>query len=189
VSYRESDLFFVRDPANALVREVFARFGRAFFAANCLEKAIANILLHLEWRARLRPPMTQEQYEESYDEFYSDLQQSTMGKLVRRTGRLPEVPDAIKSALLECLKARNALTHHYFWDRAGEFAIPEGQREMLDETDSLTALFERTEEQIDSFLAPYRLAIGLTDDMLVTVRDRVIDDARTSMGNSKNTEG
>jgi hypothetical protein len=51
------------DPAAALIREVYARFGRAFFSANCLERAIANVLLYFEWLPEGRLCKTRQQYE------------------------------------------------------------------------------------------------------------------------------
>jgi len=182
MSYTDGDLFPLRNPADALAREVFARYGLAIYKANCLERGIGNVLLQLEWRAGLKPPLTREQYEKSYDDFFNALQPLPIGRLVARVKTLPEVPDEIKADLDQCKDARNLLTHHYFWKRAGEFMIPEGQRKMLEECEGYTELFDKTDEKINAFLEPIRKRHGLTDERLSSSRDDLIAAAKESLG-------
>lgn len=125
--------------------------------------------------------MTQHEYEESYDAFVGSMHKLTMGQLATRLKNLPEVPDAIKDALDKCVTARNVLAHHYFWERAGHFAISDGQRQMLYECDTYKAQFEVATEQIDRFLEPYRVQIGLSPSVQLYNMDRLIDAARSSL--------
>lgn len=181
MSSAPDDLFLILDPAEALVREVFARYGLAVYKANCLERGIGNILLQLEWRAHLKPPMTKEQYEQSYDNFFAGLQPLPMGRLVAKVKALPEVPDEIKADLDRCKDARNLLTHHYFWERAGEFTLPEGQRKMIEECVGYVELFDATDQKIDAFLEPIRKRHGLTDDVQSSSADDLISNAKQSL--------
>ena len=96
-----------------------------------------------------------------------------------------ETPEEIRVALSECVKARNVLAHHYFWERAGHFALIAGQRQMLTECDAYNDLFENAERQIDAFLEPYRRAIGITHDLHSLLLNKVIKDAQASMDAAK----
>ncbi len=165
------------DPAAALVREVFARFGRAFYESNCLERQIVAVLLHIEWRANLKPPMTRKQFKEDYDRFYGALQGMPMGRLVARAKALSGLPEDIRISLDQCLAARNNLAHHYYWDRSGDFAIVEGQRRMLEECDGYCALFEQTDAALVHFLRPWLARHGLTDEAIEDERQRLVDEA------------
>ena len=177
----DDNFFTLGDPADALVREVFARFGRAFYASNCLEREIAGTLMHVEWRSNLRPPMTRDQFHESYDLFYAGLQATPMGGLVSRLKKVPDLPQDLRDALDECLKERNLLAHHYFWERAGEFGIPDGQRTMIDECDSMLRLFEETDAKIREYVKPYLERHGVTDEALEKEQRRLLEDATNKL--------
>ncbi len=91
--------FRLDDPGDELVREVFAHFGRALYMANCLERGIAATLLHVEWRASLKPPLTRAQFESEYDAFEAGCARLPMGALVKRLLVQPDVPLDLRGLL------------------------------------------------------------------------------------------
>jgi hypothetical protein len=175
---------YALDPDDARVREVFARFGRAFYESNCLERQIAGALLHVEWRASAKPSMSREQFHALHDRFYSSLEFMSMGRLIARIKKLPDLPADTCGRLDECLEARNKLAHHYFWERSGEFALREGQLQMMEECDAFCSLFERTDAMLVQYMQPYLMQHGITEEALEVERRRLVEDAAASLGAS-----
>jgi hypothetical protein len=176
----DHDLFNLTDPQDALVREVFAHFGRAMYMANCIERNIAAVLIYVQWRPSLKPPMTREQYEASYDAYYADLERLTMGALLRRLRSCDDVPDRLVSLLERCLEVRNTFTHHYFWTRAGEFTIHDGQLMMIKECDDATAFFGEASNELLRYAEPYLKAHGVTENELLHHQWTIADEASTN---------
>ena len=172
---------FILEPDDAIVREVFAHYGRAFYMANCLERSIAATLLHVEWRANLKPPMTRQSFQKSYDAFFAKLEAMPMGRLIGRLKAQRDVPADLAAVLDECIAARNVLVHHYFWNRAGEFALDAGQRKMIKECDDFCALFERTDQLVMEYIRPYAERHGVSKEALKAERMRIVQDAHINL--------
>ena len=134
--------------------------------------------MHVEWRSNLRPPMTREEFHESYDTFYGTLAAMPMGRLVARLKALSDLPPSLHDALDACLSARNSLAHHYFWERSGTFALASGQRQMIDECDSFLQLFENTDAEVHAYVTPHLQRHGVTHEAVANERGRIIQDAR-----------
>src|SRR5450755_1302693 len=107
--------FVTFDPEEIVTREVFARFGRAFYCANVLERGVLMALVRAEWRRNLRPPMTREEYQTQYDAFYGKWEKKSLGQVVERLFLQPDITDELRRLLVKAVSARNTLAHHYFW--------------------------------------------------------------------------
>lgn len=59
--------------------------------ANCLERGIVGALLHMEWRASLKPPMARTEYEAQCEAFEAACAKLPMGRLVKRLRQEPDV--------------------------------------------------------------------------------------------------
>uniref|UniRef100_E6Q7N2 Uncharacterized protein n=1 Tax=mine drainage metagenome TaxID=410659 RepID=E6Q7N2_9ZZZZ len=166
---------------DAVVRDVFAHYGRALYLAHCLERSIAGTLLHVEWRANLKGPMTPLAFQESGDEFFAKLEKMPMGRLIGRLKNQDDVPLDLRTALDECNAARNVLVHYYFWNRAGEIALDAGQRKMIKECDEFCTLFERTDQTLMDYVAPYAERHGISKEALQAELVRVFQDAQANL--------
>lgn len=166
---------------DTIVREVFAHFGRAIYMANCLERSIAGALLHVEWRANLKAPMTRRSFQESGAAFFATVESMPMGRLIGRLKAQRDLQADLRAALDECNSARNVLVHHYFWSRAGEFALDAGQRKMINECDDFCSLFERADQSIMDYIRPYVERHGISEGTLEAERARIIQDAHINL--------
>lgn len=111
------------DDEDYQVREVFARYGRAMYTAQVMERGLINVLAlaSLEW------PWTPE----AYDACWGALARKTLGPLVKECERqLPQETELL-TKLRGALGVRNLLAHDYFWEKAAAFTRPAGREEML----------------------------------------------------------
>jgi hypothetical protein len=108
-----------------------------------------------------------------------------MGRLVERLKKTADLSIELRDALDKCLNARNLLTHHYFWERSGEFALQDGQRQMIEECDSILRLFEETDAKVSEYVKPYLERHGVTDEVVVREQQRLLEDASAKLSRSK----
>lgn len=147
------------DPESKRIRDVYAYYGLAMYMAQNVERGL-SMLLALEG---LSTGMTAWDFDARLAENY----QSTFGDLVSKfLSSFHGASSELSARLQHANEQRNALAHHYFWDRGIQFLSPDGQMAMIVELsqikadfesldDDLTALQEvalrRSGEDIDSF--------------------------------------
>jgi hypothetical protein len=166
------------DPFSDQVREVYAHFGLAVYAAQVLEHGLVNFVLVSRTIGSVFATLDER------DTFEAELFGSTMGRQLRHA--LAEVPiaDADVELLQAALRTRNFLVHDYFRERAADMLSESGRNRMLAELDemrdelcaadgSLSAvtytLMERaglTREEVELQLeAMKRLVVKIDDDI------------------------
>jgi hypothetical protein len=76
------------------------------------------------------------------------------------------------------VSARNRLAHHYFWQRSGEFTIPQGQFTLIEECHEFNDCFEeacrelqRWQESIGAYALPEQ-------EMVAQAKRHIVDEAR-----------
>jgi hypothetical protein len=108
-------------------RETFARFGLAFYRAQCVERQIGILLATTHNPEFLRTPP------EDRDRFYSTEFTKTLGRLVSALGERTVLVPELEARLRRAVELRNWLAHHYFWERAADLLSWEGRERMIAE--------------------------------------------------------
>lgn len=149
-------------------REIFAYYGRAAYAASCVETGLAIALLHAELmmqvlgRARReRKSPGREAWEAVFDAFMAKQHSLTLGDLISRFKSVHKVEPELIELLEKSLLRRNYIAHHFFRDKAVDFAHRRGREAMIAELDRDCALFVSTDEAVQQSVAPLLLKLGI----------------------------
>ena len=141
-------------------REVFACFGLAMYHTQCLEKEI-GILLATQFNPRFLAS-NEEKRDRAFDAAFA----KTLGMLITELKKTMNVPSDLEARLVQAVKARNWLSHHYFWERSGHILTEEGREYMIEE---LTKTAEEM-NQLDNLLTTLGMEWfkqhGITNELL-----------------------
>lgn len=124
-------------------KDVFAFYGLAMFCAQCLERQVAISLATIFGPQNIN--------REEYDQLLLSKFEQTMGRLVTellaRSSSDTRI-ERIKADIRRSKDARNLLAHNYFWQRAAQFALPNGREAMLTELSDFIELFRSVDAVI-----------------------------------------
>src|SRR5262245_26368124 len=123
------------DPkAEFQVRETFAYFGRATYAASCLETGLTIALMHAELMSQVigrarreRAAPCRAEWEAMFDAYMAKHELLPLGTLIARFRSVVNVGPALDALLDESLKRRNFLAHAFFRESAVDFAHGAGR--------------------------------------------------------------
>lgn len=146
-------------PESEQIRESFARFGRAMFYAQCVEKQLGILL-----GSTLQPNFlasTPDQRDAYFDVEFA----KTLGPLIGALRSRGRVPDALEGRLRRALVVRNWLAHEYFWDRSVQGMSFAGREQMIRELDEAAEFLRSVDAELTfvSELWLARLGIGAED--------------------------
>ncbi|MDB5431026.1 MAG: hypothetical protein JWP35_2142 [Caulobacter sp.] len=153
------------------VKEVFAYYGRAFYCASVLETGLTMALLWADFLAQTkhefeisgRKAFKRENYEAVFDAFMADQHRQVMGSLIKRVNSSTALSESLKSKIAEANRRRNFLTHHYFRERAVEFARPSGREKMIVELNAEADFFEDVDRHLDAEMIAVRRGVGVDE--------------------------
>lgn len=140
------------------LREVFARFGRAYYYAEVLSRGL--LALCALYQLPKVGPITRPRVEELLSEAFK----LTMGQAVK--GVCSRFPPEIAKQLNEAVEKRNFLAHHFWYERAHLMTSKEGVREMINELEDLATLFQCMDAKVDCVLRELLTTIGCTEAMI-----------------------
>lgn len=155
-----------RAPGGDEVRELFARFGRAYYFANVLDRGLCD--LYSLSRIPDPGPVTRLRVEEHL----RDAFKMTLGQVVRSLE--PSLSPALVKQLDEAIERRNYLAHHFWYERAHLMQSADGVEEMIAELDAFTELFEAADGEIDKLVEPLNKRIGVTPAMFAACMAEVV---------------
>lgn len=141
------------------VKEVYARFGLAFYHANVLEHELVNLAALVELQQNT--PSSREFVEALFEGRFKKV----FGQLVREVKALAVFPSELETSLSQALERRNYLAHHYFRERAGELCTHEGRDYMIQELSQMTHLFSDVDSQLSNVSRQIANSLGVTDSM------------------------
>jgi hypothetical protein len=147
-------------PAEDDVREMYARFGAAVYAAQVLEHGIVNamVVLHLPKRDKFTGF--------DVDAFMDQQFENTLGKLIRNLKEKLTLPAELEQLLSKALKSRNWLCHDYFRERASELLSAEGQQKIIAELVDAYSLLDRADKTLTAVVQPLANRLGLTQEAI-----------------------
>ncbi len=123
-------------------RDVYAHYGAAVSTANILETGLINYLTLIQNKAKKNGTQS------SWDHYYAENTELTMGKLVQRIQQRTLLTSELKQELATALKMRNDLAHYYFRERALHTATFAGRAFMIEELKEATETFSRISEHL-----------------------------------------
>jgi hypothetical protein len=141
-------------------RETMARYGRAMYFAQCVEKQLAILTATTLKEDYLRvTPEDRERYFET--EF-----QRTLGMLVAKIRAVTPVPLAIEGRLVRAVRLRNWLAHEYFWDRAWQILTVQGRAEMIVELDAAAEFLESLDGELTGVSDSWLARVGVSREVV-----------------------
>ena len=150
------------------VREVFAHFGRAVYAASCVEHGLTIALMQAELMSqvigrarRQRMGPNRLEWEAMFDEYMAKHDRLSLGTLISRFRRVVKVDPALDALLDETLHRRNHLAHVFFREEAVAFAHGVGRLAMIEDLDRDYDLFTRTDEAVQAAVAHIIPKLGI----------------------------
>ncbi|WKZ29362.1 MAG: hypothetical protein QY323_01370 [Patescibacteria group bacterium] len=157
------------------VKEVYAYFGLAVYAAQCLEHGLVNAMVCLRLIPERRSKVsTVSEWEKEVDAFYDNEFRKTLGQMVSAFRQYVEMPADLIAGLTNALEIRNWLSHRYFRERAEDFMFPEGRKKMLVELLSSAETIRATDRQLESFIAPLLQKYRITQELLDEMRSQML---------------
>jgi hypothetical protein len=153
------------------VKEVFTYFGLASYQAQCVERQLA-VLLATAFGPGIRNVTSSE-----YDELLEGLFKKTLGTLIRTLQESAELSKDFEQILHRALKKRNWLMHHFFWDRAGHFALKKGRQHMIEELQEIADELGLLDTMLIAIGRAWSASIGLTDEKIDAELRAVISEA------------
>ncbi len=150
------------------VRETFAYFGRAAYAASCLEHGLTIALMKAELMSqeagrarRERRALSQADWETKFDEYMAKHDALPLGTLIQRFRKVVKTSPALDALLDAALAQRNFLAHGFFRERAVSFAHRAGRVEMIAELDAAHDLMSDADQAVGAAVADVLPRIGV----------------------------
>jgi hypothetical protein len=142
-------------------RETFARFGLAFYQAQCVERQIGILL------ASTHNPVFLRTSPDDRDRFYSTEFAKTLGRLVSTLAERAVLAPAFEARLRRAVELRNWLAHHYFWERAGDLLSWEGRERMIAELQEAVDFLGTLDEELTAISMEWLKSQGVTIEAIL----------------------
>lgn len=154
------------EPDNDLIREMYARFGLAYYQSACLHRGlcIAFAWDGLPSREMITAPRVEERMAKAFS--------PTLGDVV---GRLEDaLPVELGGKIRAAVDARNFLAHHFWFERAHLMFSVSDVGQLISELDGYVELFGRLDAEVSEWLEPTRQQLGLTDEVIQQSLERTL---------------
>jgi len=146
------------EPDAELIKEVYARFGLAYYESECLHRELCMILAFTSFQSKLN--ITRPRIEEKLVHAFS----LTLGQVKDALKHI--LPDVLNSKLEYVVEQRNFLAHHFWFERIHLMFSIKGLRQMLEELSILSESFSKLDEQVSDYSKSKLHQFDLTDEML-----------------------
>lgn len=140
-----------------LIREVYARFGLAYYYSEVLHRGLCNLLTTLTFRGP--EDITRPRFEEVMAEVFA----LTLGQL--RTRLQPHLSPLLLSELDACLEKRNFLAHHFWFEKCHLMVSQSGLLQMIEELEEFKAAFSDLDEKLEPMSLQGHERLGFTREM------------------------
>lgn len=146
------------EPIEDLVREMYARFGLAYYHSEVLHRGLCIILAmsDLLQRDMITCPRVEEHLANAFP--------LTLGHVI--TDLAGRIPAEYSTRLEEALEKRNFLAHHFRFDRAHLMFQADAIQRLIEELDGCSAVFSRLDEETTAWSHKRQNELGITDDIL-----------------------
>ncbi|MBS4713001.1 MULTISPECIES: hypothetical protein [Aeromonas] len=170
------------DTEDEQCRDVYAYFGLAIYAAQCLEQAIIQCLLMMDHFPKAVPGYTtQEYWAAQHDAFYEKEESRTMGQLIGRFQKIGIPSEEIEEKLQSSLKKRNWLAHSYFSERAMEFMSEAGRKSMIEELEEARDHFHDVDKELMKITLDIAEGYGMTEEVFSEIMEQMLSEANADL--------
>lgn len=149
-----------------LIKEVYTRFGLAYYESECLHRELCMILAFNSFQNKLN--ITRPRIEEKLLDAFS----LTLGQVKDSLKNI--LPDVLYLKLENAVKQRNFLAHHFWFERIHLMFNTKGLRQMLEELSTLSKSFSKLDEQVSDYSKSKLRQFDLTDEMLQKSLNEII---------------
>lgn len=147
-----------KQPNDDLIRELYARFGLAYYHSECLHRGLCTILAWavLPQRDQITKPRVEERLAYTFS--------LTLGDVVRELEGIIPAEHFIK--LLEVVDRRNFLAHHFWFERCHLMFDIDHIKQLIAELDKYSELFSHLDKLTSKWFEPRQQELGITDDII-----------------------
>ncbi len=152
-------------PSDEHLRELYARFGLAYYHSEVLHRGLCIILAMSGLRRRdlITRPRVEERLAHAFSLTLGDVIRELKGK----------IPDEYNTQLDQALDVRNFLAHHFWFDRAHLMFRANQVNKLIEELDGYAKLFGRLDTEVSrSFEGTDVLRV--TNDVLEDCMARIV---------------
>jgi hypothetical protein len=153
-------------PDDDLIRELYARFGFAYFQSECLHRELCFVLAlsALPTPDLITGPRADEELARAYG--------LTLGDVAAKLESV--LPVDLVGELREAVAARNFLAHQFWFERARFMLSVRGVGELLAEVDRYAEQFRRLDALVSDWKKPKIEAFGFSDQVIDDAQRRVL---------------
>jgi len=154
------------EPTDDLVREMYARYGLAYYHSEVLHRGLCIILAvsDLPRRDMITRPRVEEHLAHAFS--------LTLGDVIKELAE--KLPAQYSAELEEVREKRNFLAHHFWFDRAHLMFRADHIQGLIDELDGYTDLFNRLDEETSAWFHSRQTELGLTEELLEDCLTRIL---------------
>jgi len=154
------------DNQSELIKEVFARFGTAYYESEVLHRGLCNVyaLASFEKPENITRPRIDEKLSYSYS--------LTLGQVIKEAKHL--FPDDIQQQLDLALSKRNYLAHHFWFEQNSLMLDEKGLLQLQQELTEITEFFDDLDKTITEFFRPIREKFGVSNEIVQEAYERLL---------------
>jgi hypothetical protein len=153
-------------PDADLIRELYARFGVAYYQSECVHRGLCMILA---WSGLPSPDLvTRPRVEERLAHAFS----LTLGDVAAKLEAV--LPAELNGELQEAVKMRNFLAHHFWFERAHLMFSVDNVHNLITELERYADVFDRLDNELDEWSKSKRQELGLTEEVLENSLKRIL---------------
>ena len=152
-----------------LVRELYARFGLAYFRGDCLHRQLSMILAWsgIPQNTSLTRPRMEELLARSFS--------LTLGDVGTKLEQV--LPPAFHDRLRDAVRRRNFLAHQFWFERAHLMVRVRDVLGLIEQLDDDAAVFERLDADVTAWSGLMQRALGITEATLAESLGQILDGA------------
>lgn len=153
------------EPTSDDVKEVYARFGLAYYHAEVLYRGLCN--LYCESQVPPSGPVTRHRVEEHL----RTASEMTLGQLLPRLQTI--LPPELNERMAVALERRNFIAHHFWYEHAHLMPSLSGIESMVAELTQDTDLFRELDKEVEKIIEPLHTRVRMTPEFIVTVLEEI----------------
>ena len=153
-------------PNDELIRELYARFGLAYYESECLHRELCFIYA---WSGLPSPELTTRP---RVDERLAQSFSLTLGDVANKLDGV--LPAELVDELRKVVETRNFLAHHFWFERAHLMFTVDDVQALISELDGYGQQFHELDKVVSDWRRPKVEAWGLTDGMVEDCERRIL---------------
>ncbi len=153
-------------PTSEETKEVYARFGLAYYMGEVLHRGLCNLFVLTRF-----PDIggiTRPRVEELLSEAYS----TTLGRIINLLAL--DLPEDLTQRLRSGVEHRNFLAHHFWFERIHLMPTSEGMASLVRELALYTDEFEALDGEVEKCAAKYRSRLPVSDELMARAYAEVL---------------